>query len=87
MVVTGGGVAVSQAQLLVNDSVPTDGTGTFTSSFGLTGGAGFVGWGAIVSSTSAGTFRVYASCRTGTQSGSNYATGVTTVRSGGGSGF
>ena len=84
MVVTGGGAAVSNGLLVLNDSVPTDGTGNFTTSFGLTGGAGMTGWGAIVTDTasSGGTFRVYAICRTGTQTGSNYTSGNTAPRAG-----
>ena len=82
MVVTGGGAAVSNGDLLLNDSVPTDSTGAFTSSFGLLGGAGMTGWGAIVTDTGGGggSFRVYAICRTGTQTGSNYASGNPALR-------
>jgi hypothetical protein len=88
MVATGGGATVSNSALLMNDSVPTDGTGTFAPGFGLTAGAGFTAWGAIVTSTGgAGTFRVYASCRTATQGGSNYTSGVAALRSSSGGGF
>lgn len=90
MIVTGGGAAVSNGALVLNDSVPTDGSGTFTSSFGLTGGVGMTGWGAIVTDTGSGggTFRVYAICRTGTQTGSNYTAGNTAPRVGvGGTSF
>jgi hypothetical protein len=81
MIATGGGATVSNSSLVMNDSAPTDGTGAFPASFGLAGGAGYTAWGAIVTSTGgAGSFRVYASCRTGTQTGSNYASGVAALR-------
>jgi len=82
MVATGGGVSVSNSALVMNDSVPTDGTGAFPASFGLAGGVGFTAWGGIVTSTGGpGTMRVYASCRTGAQTGSNYTAGGAAVRS------
>lgn len=84
MIVTGGGVYVDSAAILVNASNPTDGTGSFASSFGASG-AGMNGWGVIVGEYlgGSGNARVYASCRTGFQTGSNYTSGSPAIRADG----
>jgi len=85
MLATSGGVAVSNGGLVMNDSAPTDSTGTFAGTFGLGGGAGYTGWGGIVTDLGGGggTMRVYAVCRTATQTGSNYTSGLAAVRTAG----